>query len=259
MKEQEKQILITAGAANTGYGVAALFAQKGWTVHITSRDRFRAEAAAEKLRSENNNPRVFGYALELRKTEDIFAFFKELGKKIDHLDAFVQCAADLGITEHDVFTVTPEEMDGLLETNLRGGFFSCREAAKMMRDRGGSIVTFSSITYRYIVHNRVGYITTKGGIVSMTKALALDLAPYGIRVNCILPGLVATDRFDRMPDAEKARRRSVYPLRESYPSDLASATYYLVSDMSLNVTGTELVVDGGSGIQAATATSNPIR
>lgn len=255
----ENHILITAGATNTGYGIAEKFVREGWNVHITSRSAERSEEAAAKLRAQNPDAKVYAAALELRNPEEIFDFFADFRNNFGRLDAFVQCAADLGITKHDIFDFTVEEMDSLLETNLRGGFFACREAARIMKDaRKGSIITLSSVTYDYCVRNRVGYITTKGGIVSMTKAMALDLAPFGIRVNCILPGLVTTDRWDRMPDAEKARRRAVYPLRESYPSDIANAAWYLATDMSENVTGTEMVVDGGACIQAATAASNPI-
>lgn len=255
----EKHILITAAASNTGYGIAEKFVREGWNVHITSRSAERSEAAAERLRELNPDAKVYAAVLELRNPENIFSFFADYDSRFGRLDAFVQCAADLGITKHDIFDFTVEEMDSLLETNLRGGFFSCREAARIMKKAGtGSIITLSSVTYDYCVRNRVGYITTKGGIVSMTKAMALDLAPYGIRVNCILPGLVSTDRFDRMPDAEKARRRAVYPLRESYPSDIANAAWYLATELSANVTGTEMVVDGGACIQAATAASNPL-
>lgn len=252
MPENVKHVLITAAAKNTGLGIARRFLGEGWAVHITSRNRCEIEKAGELLRREYPEREIFTDTLDLTQPDDIRRAFANLRSCCPRLNAFVQNAANLGMGQ-SMFEVTPEDFDAVLLTNVRGTFFACREAASLMRETGGgSIVTLGSITYRCCVRNRVTYITSKGAIAAMTRAMALDCSPYGIRVNCVLPGMISTDRWDRYPEAEKEKRRSIYPLRESNFADVAQAVYFLASEQSANITGIELVVDGGTSLLAVT-------
>lgn len=246
-----QHVMITGAAKNTGFGIARYFLDMGWAIHITSRMQKEIEASHCKLQAMHPKANIFSYAMDLDDPESIRNTFSRVKRNSSQLHAFIQNAANLGMGGH-FLDEPPEYFDAVIHTNVCGGFRACREAALMMRETGGgSIVTLSSITYRYIVRDRLAYITSKGAIVSMTKALALDCSPYNIRVNCVLPGTISTDRWDRLSDDEKGLRRTVYPLNESTFNDVASAVYFLASDQSKNITGIELVVDGGASIMAA--------
>jgi NAD(P)-dependent dehydrogenase (short-subunit alcohol dehydrogenase family) len=248
--------MVTGAAKNTGLGIARRFAAAGWTLHLTSRSLDEMRLASDSLLHEFPNNKVYAYAMDIKDQSSIQAAFAALQANCPKLDVFVQNAANLGFGG-SFFDLQRSDFDDVILTNVSGTFAACQAAAQLMRQSGGggSIILLGSVTYRYCVRNRIAYITSKGAITSMTKAMALDCSQYRIRVNCVLPGTISTDRWDRMTREEKQKRRKVYPLRESDFADVANAVYYLAGEQAANVTGIELVVDGGASILAASEAS----
>ena len=150
----------------------------------------------------------------------------------------------------DFWTVPVEDFQLVFETNLVWNFMIIRQAAMRMREKGkGSVVFVSSNTAYRAIPNRAAYSASKGGINSLTKALAVDLGPYGIRCNVVLPGTIKTARWTEM-GSKQIVNGSLTPIGDiSDFEDIANAVWFFGTDMSKNITGTELVVDGGMTCQ----------
>lgn len=122
--------------------------------------------------------------------------------------------------------------------------------SRKLKSSDGSIVIIGSNMSRRAIRNRSAYIASKGGLVSLAKALAIDFAKYSVRVNTLLFGSIHTDRWDSLDADAVAAKRARIPLGiEAYPEDIAEAAYYLASEKSGCVTGSELVIDGGTDAQ----------
>lgn len=262
-----KNAVFVTGVAcgNGGYAIAERFAREGWDVIVTARRKEVADEAAAKLASDYN---VFakGYRLELRDSVDVV---KEIFNDIDSIGKFVETvclnAADLALGEDpsaglQFFDTTPEYFESVLKANMVGNYKIIQQAALRMRDRHkGAIVFVSSNSAVRPNPNRVVYVASKGGINSMSKALAVDLGPYGIRSNVIMPGTIKTQRWIGMGDRQISNG-SMTPIGDiSDLEDIANAAWYLGTDESKNVTGGEITVDGGMSCQIYPAILNDYR
>lgn len=240
-----KQVLITAGTKNTGFVIAQTMAEKGYDLHLTSRRLEDAQQAAAKLSEMYPDIRAYGYKMELSNVASIRECFAQIRENTSSLDAFVANAANLGIGL-DIFNSTEEDFDSVMDANLKGTFFCCQEAGKLMTEKGGSMVLVGSVQGKGAVEGRMLYGVSKAAISALSKYLAFDLAPYGIRANCLVAGAIHTDRWDGVEDDTLAQRRQNYPIgRESTMQEIANGVYYLASEQSASVTGTELVIDSG--------------
>jgi 2-deoxy-D-gluconate 3-dehydrogenase len=142
---------------------------------------------------------------------------------------------------------SPEEWDRTLDTNLRGTFFSCQAAARIMAERsGGAIVNVASELAIAATANRAPYIASKAGVAGLTRALAVEWAPLGIRVNAVAPGLTRTGMTaDLSPDELEQYRLQSPNRRLAEPEDVAEVIVFLASDAARHVVGQTVVVDGG--------------
>lgn len=239
-----KSILIT-GCRNTGYAIARKLAELGYNIHFTSRSLDEAKAAEKALKSEYPNVNVYGYSLEQSDVKDIRRLFSEIRQNTETLDGFVANAAHLGV-DLDIYNTDEEIFDTVINTNVRGTFFCCQEASRLMAKSGGSIVIIGSVQSKGAVEGRTVYGISKAAVSTMAKYLAYDLAPYHIRVNCLIAGAIHTERWDVLDEETLAKRRSAYPLgREADMEDIANGVQYLLTDLSKSTTGTELVIDSG--------------
>ena len=248
-------VFITGAQSGTGYTIAETFAKQGWDVFITSR---RGEAAAEAAQKLSETYGIFakGYECNIRNEQQVIDIFND----IDRTDRFVATvilnAANMGFNPkdpaagQDFWTVPVEEFQEVFETNLVWNFTIIRQAALRMRKQGGgSVVFISSNTAYRAIPNRAAYSASKGGINAFAKALAVDLGPYGIRCNVVLPGTIKTDRWVAMGNKQIVNG-SLTPIGDiSDFEDIANACWFFGTDLSKNVTGSELIVDGGMSCQ----------
>ncbi len=249
-----RAVLVTAGGKGTGYAIAERFAKEGRNVFITSLNAEESESAAKKL-SEQYDVFVKGYVMDLSDRESINRMFED----IDSIGYFVETvchnAANLHLAKDpskgiDFFDITPEELASVLDSNVVGNFAIVRQAAMRMKENGGGAFVFISSNSAVRPNpNRVAYVTSKGGINSMSKSIAVDLGKYGIRSNVIMPGTIKTERWVKMGDAQISNG-TMAPIGDiSDFEDIANAVWFLGTNESKNITGAELMVDGGMTCQ----------
>ena len=249
-----KAVFITGGQSGTGFGIADFFARQGWNVIVSGQRGEEARAAAKRL-SQAYGIDSKGYELDLRNEQQMIDIFND----IDNSDLFVETlvlnAADMALEADpskgiDLWTLSTETFQRVLNTNVIGNFNLVRQAALRMREKHhGSIVFISPNSVYRANPNREAYIASKGGINALTKSLAVDLGPFGIRVNVIMPGTIKTERWIKM-GKNQISNGELTPIGDiSDFEDIAGAAWYLGTDLSKNVTGAELIVDGGMSAQ----------
>ncbi len=243
-------VLVTGAASGTGYAIARRFAQEGYDVILTSRDSARAREAALQLSRSQPHGRIFGYGLPAPDEDPVIELFERLRGDGILLDAVVLNAANLGIGM-DALTVSMEEFMAVFQTNIGWNFAIARQAALMMKEKGGGAIVFitSNTAYRAIP-DRCAYGASKSGILGLSRALAVDWGKYGIRCNCVLPGMIKTVRWQNNVNDCRNAPSNYTPLGDIAEfDDIANAAWYLGSRESRNTTGAELTVDGGNTVQ----------
>ncbi len=238
-------IFITGAVKNTGYAIAEKFASRGYDVAISSRTQEPLEKAVGMLRSKYR-VKVKGYVLDLSDLSDIKSVFEQIERDFGGLDVFVPNAANLGVNL-DMMHVTEQDYTNVMDVNLKGTFFCCQQAAQIMRKKGkGSIVIISSVHAKSCIWGRSLYTASKGALNALMRSMAIELAPYGIRTNCIIAGAIKTDRWDNLTPEQIEEKRKNWPVGlESTGEDIANGVYYLGTDLSKTVSGTELTIDSG--------------
>lgn len=242
--------LITGAARNTGPVIAEMFARNGADVVLTSRSAEDAVRTAERI-AEATGGSVTGLGFDQGAEESIVPLFDEIEKSGRVVTQLVMNAAAQGLA-CDPLTVSGEDWASVIRTNVVGGFLCAREAARRMIrfGLGGSILFIGSNTAYHAIRNRSSYIASKGAIASLVKALTVDFGPMGIRVNCLMPGPIHTDRWDALPPETVAYRRNRAPLKmEAQAQDIANAAWFLSGPLSANTTGAELIIDAGLHVQ----------
>ncbi|MBQ0083514.1 MAG: SDR family oxidoreductase [Clostridiales bacterium] len=254
MAELKKAMFVTGGTVGSGLAIAERFAKEGFDVFITSRSQERAQEAADKVAAKYG---VFakGYALDIRNEQavkDIFADIDSLGRLVKTV-----ClnSADMGFGTDptvgmDALTVPIEEFQRVFETNLVWNFMIIRQAVLRMKENGGGAIVFiGSNTSHRVIPNRSAYCASKGGINSLSKALAIDFGKFGVRSNVVLPGTIKTERWVQM-GSKQIVNGTLTPIGDiSDFEDVANAAWFLGSDEAKNVTGAEIMLDGGMTAQ----------
>ena len=244
-----KCVLITGAVRNSGLGMARKFLKEGWTVIITSRVEEDAQAKAKELAEEFGTPCYgFGYSPANAK-ESVLTLSEKIENAGLELDSVICNAANLGRWMNPL-EVSAEDWIEVLETNVVGYFLPARLAARQMIRTGkakqGTIIFVGSINYMDALPDRSAYVASKGAVRSMTKALAIDFGKYGIRVNCIAPGPIWTNRYEEMDPAEAEQRRKLVPLQTiTTKENMGEIAWFLANETSQNMTGSVMVVDGG--------------
>jgi len=241
-----KIALVTGASRGIGEAIARMLACYGARVILTSRKLEGLQKVAREIEDEGGKAECI--ACHTGETPQIDRLFEEIRARHSHLNILVNNA---GTNPHfgDVLSVDERAWDKTCDVNLKGYFFMSQYAAKMMKESGGgTIVNVASITAIRPALFQGVYSITKAGIVAMTKSFAKELAPFGIRVNALLPGLTDT-RFSsaiiQNPDIMKAVRPMIPLGRVAVPQEMAGAVLYLVSGTSSYTTGACLPVDGG--------------
>lgn len=239
-----KTLIITGGATGIGKAISSLFSQNGYNIVIgynTSVDS-AIELKNQLLKSNEN---IVIKKVDVTKTDDVAEFFDFAVKTFGKIDVLV-CNA--GIADQKLFTdLTDIDWSKMINTNLGGCFNCCREASKLMvKQHFGSIVNISSIWGVCGASCEVHYSASKSGIIGLSKALSKELGPSGIRVNCVAPGVIATNMLKSFTEDDLKSLADESSLgRIGTPEDVANAVYFLASDNASFITGQTLVVDGG--------------
>ena len=247
MRYAGKAVLVTGAAAGIGLGIARGFLEEGATVLLSD---FRPDALERTVRhlGKDFEGRAIGQAGDVRDAKQVAAMFDALGAQAGRLDIIVSNA---GIyPNRPVVDMTEEEWDLVLDTNAKGTFLVCREAARRLIAHGsrGKIITISSGAWRSGRLGAAHYCASKAAVVLFTQTLALELASHKINVNCIAPGLVEVEGDVSPLSAEyKTALTALIPWgRIGEPRDIARAALFLASDDAEFITGEVLAVNGGA-------------
>jgi len=238
--------VVTGAGSGIGREIAELFAREGALVAGFDRSQEAGAELLTALAAAGARKPLFLHG-DVRSPDDVERVVQGVVEVAGGIDILVNCA---GVREiGDVYTMPSEEWENVIATNLSGTFYCCQSAARRMRETGGgSIVNLSSVGGLIGLSHRPAYTATKHAIVGLTKSLARDLAPAGIRVNALCPGVIRTPMTEQYFSDDGFERElavSVPLARHGETGDVAQAALFLASDMSSYVTGVALPVDGG--------------
>ena len=248
-----KVALITGAGTGIGRAVATRFADEGAVVVATSRTKANVDETVSLIRGSGAGE-AHAVALDVRDRSAIELSVAAIADQFGRIDVLVANAGiDLSPTP-TITDTTDDEWDLLFDVNVGGVFRVCRAAARHM-PAGSAIVTVGSINAMIAWPKEAAYSATKGAVLQLTRGLALDLAPRGIRANCLCPGVIDTPMtralLDEVDGAEAIALEASYaamaPMnRMGTPEEMAAAALFLASDESSFMTGAPLVVDGGA-------------
>jgi 3-oxoacyl-[acyl-carrier protein] reductase len=248
---QGKVAIITGAASGFGLAIARRFAQAGASVVIASRRKALCRQRANEIQAQGGT--ALGMGLDVTDETNVRQMVQEVVARLGRIDLLVNNAGI--IVRTPVPESSLEEWEHVQATNLRGPFLCCKHVLPHMlsQGQGGAIVNIASYLGMYGGSgNTPAYCASKGGVIALTKSLAVKYGPDQIRVNAICPGFIKTPLnahiIDDAPDpvAKEREMAARYPLRRlGRPDDIASAALFLASDASGWVTGITLFVDGG--------------
>jgi NAD(P)-dependent dehydrogenase (short-subunit alcohol dehydrogenase family) len=240
--------VVTGASKGIGYALALGLAGAGATVVATYRsDAEGANRLLEAIRSRGLPPAI-AVTADISRMADIDALFARVSHSFGRLDVLVNNAAVTGWAS--VFEVTEALWDQVIDTNLKGTYFCCQRGAALMRESGGgSIVNVSSNIAALGAKNLSVYASSKGGVHALTRQLAVELAPFGIRVNTFAPGPTLVERnLSDDPDYAKTWGAVVPLQRTAAPDEMVGPMLFLASADSSFVTGQVFYADGGWSI-----------
>jgi NAD(P)-dependent dehydrogenase (short-subunit alcohol dehydrogenase family) len=243
--------VVIGGSTGIGLATARCLARHGSAVELAAIDEPGVTAAVGQIRADGHEAR--GTVLDVARPEQVEDFFAAVGARHGRLSALVNSA---GIQRYGTAETTPVAVwDEVLDVNARAMFLAVKYAIPLMRrGGGGAIVNVASAQATATQRNVVAYTASKGAIVAMTRAMAVDHAPDGIRVNSVSPGSVDTPMLRAAaldvsaddPDAVIAQWGALHPIgRVGSPAEIADVIVFLASPLSSFVTGADLRVDGG--------------
>lgn len=243
---QGQCIFITGGATGIGAALVRAFAQQGANVAFVDIDVDSAKQLINELESEQG-PKLWYQATDVTNVQALQQAILDADAQLGPVGVLVNNAAN--DMRHAPADVTAQSWRDCMAINLDAAFFAAQAAADLMTQRnGGSIINFSSINALLGPSNMPGYVTAKAGIIGLTKALARDYGPNGVRVNAILPGWVATERQLQTwltPDEESRWMEQVALQERLLPEDVANLALFLAATDSKMITGQSFTVDAG--------------
>jgi len=245
---KNKTVLITGARRGMGRAHALILAKYGAKVIVTDIDLDECQQVVEEIKKQGGQ--ALALRLDVTQKDEVAQVFQEAVQKFGRIDVLVNNA---GIAEFQSFLImSEEEWDKTLDINLKGQFLCAQAAAIQMKKQGsGAIVNIASVAmgqqgigFPNIAH----YCASKGGIAALTEALAVELAPLNIRVNCIAPGLIDTPMINTVKSDPKTMEGMLgrIPLhRTGRPEEVSELVAFLASDDSSYITGSVVVIDGG--------------
>ncbi len=240
----QKTVLVTGASRGIGYATAKKFAQNGFNVAINYNvNRTAAESLERELASKQC--RVMTVKADVSSQEQVLNMIESVNSHLGNIDILVNNA---GIAGQSLFTdITTEEWDRMFDINVKGMFHCCKAVLpQMIRNKWGKIVNISSIWGLTGASCEVHYSASKAAIIGLTRALAKEVGPSNIQVNCVAPGVIDTDMNSELDD------QTLDELKEQTPlgiigtgNDIAETVYFLTSDNAKFITGQVISPNGG--------------
>lgn len=244
------RVLVTAGAAGIGFAIARTFIQAGARVHLCDIDASALSRAKAELPSATQT------LTDVSKLDQVDRLFAEARERLGGLDVLVNNAGIAGPTAR-IEDITPADWERTIAVDLNSMFYCTRLAMPMIKAAGGgSIINLSSSAGRLGFPLRTPYAAAKWAIVGLTKSLAIEAGPHGVRVNCLQPGLVEGERLERVieakagalgitQDAMRERMLEHVSLRAMVsPQDIANVALFLASDAGKHISGQAIPICG---------------
>ena len=242
MKLEGKVAIITGGGRNIGLATSRLLASEGAKIAIFDMDPGRASEAVSGIKEGGGE--AISIIGDVSRSADVEAMVQRTVSELGHVDILVNCAA---ISDRQPLLDLPEETwDQVIDVTLKGTFLCGKYVAKqmVMQGGGGAIVNFASGSAYHGGTQRIAYDAAKGAIVTLTKDMAVQLAPHGIRVNAISPGSTGSQVGGAIAPEDRPVRNLLGAI--TMPEDQARVVLFLVSDDSTHVVGHTIHVDGGT-------------
>ena len=244
--DTKKIAVVTGGGSGLGFAIAKKFIAQGVITAIVGRNEEKLISARQQL-----GELCFAFPCDLSDLKTIPPLVNKITDQLGHIDILVNNA---GINMKKIFTdVTDEDFQQILTTNVTSVFSMSREVVKyMLVKKSGCIINISSMAAQYGLPKVIAYSASKTAIDGMTRAMAVELSPDGIRVNAIAPGFIYSAMTEKALNSDPERKAKVFgrtPMGYmGQPDDIANAAWYLASDAAGYVTGVILPVDGGNSI-----------
>ena len=241
-----KVAIVTGGTRGIGLAIVKKYLEHGATVVLCGSREETATKAVEELKAEDPTYKVSGIWTDLCNHEESSKDFENVKKEYGSIDILVNNA---GISAREsIFEYNPEEFDKIMDLNVNAVFYCSQAVANIMKEQGGGVIlNTSSMVSLYGQQSGCGYPASKFALNGLTKSLALELAPYKIRVNAVAPGVTRTDMVASLPESIIQPLIDTIPLgRVGEPEEVADAFVFLGSDMSSYITGVVLSVDGAA-------------
>lgn len=249
MRLRGKQCIITGAGSGIGQAAAVLFAREGARVAAADVDLGAARRTVEEIQAGGGE--ALPVQVDVSAADQIQRMMKEVLDACGRIDVLVNNAG-YGFAA-TVEETTEEAWDGIVAVNLKGVYLGCKYVIPIMRRQGGGVIlNTASVVATVGIANRAAYCATKGGVAALTRAMAVDHAKDGIRINAIGPGTVETPYFtdifaesDNPDELRKSFEGRQIVNRLGRPEEIAQAMLFLASDESSFVTGSLMLVDGG--------------
>ncbi len=246
MQLANRVAVVTGAGSGIGREIAKTFSREGARIAVLDRSRDAGQETVDALAAAGA-PDALLFGVDVRSAAEVDGAMERVLGAAGRIDVLVNCA---GVREiGDVYTMPDDEWENVIAINLSGTFYCCQSAARRMRESGGgAIVNLASVGGLIGLSHRPAYTAAKHGIVGLTKSLARDLAPAGIRVNALCPGVIRTPMTEQYFSDENFEQElavSVPLGRYGAVGDVAQAALFLASDSAGYVTGVALPVDGG--------------
>lgn len=242
---ENKIALITGGSRGLGRAIALAFADAGASVAVASRTRETCDEVVELIRGKGR--RAFAVEVDVSESESVTKMVEATRKEFGRIDILVNCAG-VGWAERLV-DLSDGTFDWIIKTNLYGTFYACRDVLRgMIEQKSGSIINIASVAGIKGPPGLGAYAASKGGVIAMTKVLAIENARYNVRVNAIAPGYFRTDMNSAALDDPQAGPKIIgrIPMRRAgSPEEIGGLAVYLASDDASFVTGEVYGISGG--------------
>jgi 3-oxoacyl-[acyl-carrier protein] reductase len=251
MRLKDKVAIVTGGASGIGKGIAERFATEGAKVVIAQRRLDKAEEVAEKLRSRG--AAAIAVQVDVSNRQLVQDLVRKTIAQFERVDILINNAGITGLPAISPFlSASDEHLNTVVDVNLKGTIICSQEVAKEMVSRGGGVIVHISSVAAYAAQEGATvYCASKAGLEGLTKAMALELSPYNIRVNCIAPGDIRIEKNEALRDEMKETGvsgryfREIPMGRRGRPDEIAAAAVFLATEESSYVQGATILVDGG--------------